>query len=227
MLESRTTLWASLLCGLLLTLTRPSMGQPLRGDLDDANLGRLKIEIRAYVSSGRYQQEMDQIANDARRYLELNLPRFQGRKPALVLDIDETSVSNYPYLDRTDFGFIPVSWNEWADSGQAQALPATQDLYRFARTHGVAVFFISARPEDDRNKTEANLARAGYKDYQELVLKGPDAPLLSAEYKAGQRRRLTEQGWSIVVNLGDQLSDLEGGYAEGQFKLPNPMYFVP
>jgi hypothetical protein len=30
-----------------------------------------------------------------------------------------------------------------------------------------------------------------------------------------------------VLNMGDQLSDLEGGYAERTFKLPNPFYWIP
>jgi hypothetical protein len=31
----------------------------------------------------------------------------------------------------------------------------------------------------------------------------------------------------VVVNLGDQMSDLDGGHAERMYKLPNPFYFVP
>ena len=34
-------------------------------------------------------------------------------------------------------------------------------------------------------------------------------------------------GAHIVLNLGDQFTDLEGGYAERPVKLPNPMYFLP
>jgi hypothetical protein len=30
-----------------------------------------------------------------------------------------------------------------------------------------------------------------------------------------------------VVNIGDQFSDLAGGFAERVFKLPNPYYFIP
>jgi hypothetical protein len=33
-------------------------------------------------------------------------------------------------------------------------------------------------------------------------------------------------GYDIVVNAGDQESDLEGGHADRAFKLPNPFYFV-
>jgi hypothetical protein len=29
------------------------------------------------------------------------------------------------------------------------------------------------------------------------------------------------------VNIGDQMSDLDGGFAERTYKLPNPFYFIP
>jgi HAD superfamily, subfamily IIIB (Acid phosphatase) len=45
-------------------------------------------------------------------------------------------------------------------------------------------------------------------------------------YKSGVRHRLTEQGYWIIVNIGDWWSDLDGGYAEATIKLPNPMYYI-
>jgi UDPglucose 6-dehydrogenase len=33
--------------------------------------------------------------------------------------------------------------------------------------------------------------------------------------------------YTVIVNMGDQMSDLEGGFAERTYKLPNPFYFVP
>ena len=49
----------------------------------------------------------------------------------------------------------------------------------------------------------------------------------AADFKAPERRKITEQGYTIVLNMGDQESDLRGGYAERTFKLPNPVYFLP
>ena len=34
-------------------------------------------------------------------------------------------------------------------------------------------------------------------------------------------------GYRIVVNMGDQPSDLAGGYAEKAVLLPNPFYRIP
>jgi hypothetical protein len=49
----------------------------------------------------------------------------------------------------------------------------------------------------------------------------------AAEFKAPERRKLQDQGYTIIVNIGDQTSDLEGGFAERTYKLPNPFYVVP
>jgi HAD superfamily, subfamily IIIB (Acid phosphatase) len=49
----------------------------------------------------------------------------------------------------------------------------------------------------------------------------------AADFKAPERRRIAEQGYTIVLALGDQESDLSGGYAERIFKLPNPVYYLP
>jgi HAD superfamily, subfamily IIIB (Acid phosphatase) len=38
---------------------------------------------------------------------------------------------------------------------------------------------------------------------------------------------VTELGYDIVANFGDQFSDLEGGHADRTFKMPNPNYFLP
>lgn len=47
-------------------------------------------------------------------------------------------------------------------------------------------------------------------------------------YKSAIRKQLTEEGYRIWGNTGDQWSDLQGEYIGNRtFKLPNPMYFVP
>jgi HAD superfamily, subfamily IIIB (Acid phosphatase) len=47
------------------------------------------------------------------------------------------------------------------------------------------------------------------------------------EFKAAERRKLDEQGYVVAVNVVEQASDLDGGYAERTFKLSYPFYFVP
>ena len=50
----------------------------------------------------------------------------------------------------------------------------------------------------------------------------------AADFKAPEREWIEGKlGYTIVVNVGDQWSDLAGGYSEGGFKLPNPFYHIP
>jgi hypothetical protein len=46
-------------------------------------------------------------------------------------------------------------------------------------------------------------------------------------YKSGTRAHIESLGYDIVANFGDQFSDLNGGFANRTFKLPNPNYFLP
>jgi hypothetical protein len=64
----------------------------------------------------------------------------------------------------------------------------------------------------------------------------PDTPtaLLSCEptctttqYKSLTREHIESLGNDIVLNMGDQLNDLAGGFADYTAKVPNPMYYIP
>ena len=48
----------------------------------------------------------------------------------------------------------------------------------------------------------------------------------AASFKAAERKKITERGYTIILNMGDQQSDLAGGFAEKTFKLPNPGYLL-
>jgi acid phosphatase len=109
---------------------------------------------------------------------------------------------------------------------QAKAIAPTLALAQHAHQLGVAVFFITGRPERLREATERNLREQGYQ-WASVILQPEGAPFPSAaDFKAPERRRIAEQGYTILLNLGDQESDLKGRYAERTFKLPNPVYVV-
>jgi len=47
------------------------------------------------------------------------------------------------------------------------------------------------------------------------------------QYKSGTRAYIESQGYDTVADFGDQFSDLEGGYTDKTFKMPNPNYYLP
>ena len=201
------------------------------------NVGRAKQGALAYQRSGAYARDFAAVIAQAQAYVEQRAS--QVSRPAVVLDIDETALSNWPSIAANDFGYIPegpcdqlpkgpCGAHAWENASRAEVLAPTLALYQSARQRGVAVFFISGRDEAQRAATELNLRRAGYADWAGVVLRppGPREPL-AANYKAPRRARIAAQGYTIIANVGDQESDLAGGYAERSFLLPNPFYFIP
>src|SRR5262245_24914591 len=55
----------------------------------------------------------------------------------------------------------------------------------------------------------------------------PAASCPTIQYKSGTRAYIESQGYDIVANFGDQFSDLENGFADKTFKMPNPNYYLP
>jgi predicted secreted acid phosphatase len=175
------------------------------------------------------------VVGEARAWMERRAP--SATRPAIVLDIDETSLSNWPAYRVNGWGRVvngpcdlekgPCGLRAWQATGQSKALGPTLALARRARELGVAVFFISGRPPSLREATERNLREQGYA-WTGVVLLPEGARFPSAvEFKAPERRRIAENGYSILLSMGDQESDLAGGYAERTFKLPNPVYYLP
>jgi hypothetical protein len=148
-------------------------------------------------------------------------PRLTG-KPAIVLDIDETTLSNYDSLKTFNYTAAGVIAPAVLQTGVG--IGPTRDLYAFAKQHGVAVFFVTGRPSAVKSQTEANLRAEGFDNWDGLSFKPSDKT--TEVYKAGQRAALEAAGYDVVVNLGDQESDLDGGHADRAFKYPNPFYFI-
>ncbi len=180
--------------------------------------------IVAYHDSGEWAQDTTRVVRRARRYVRRHLDD-SARRAAIVLDIDDTSLSNYACLKAVGFD------RSAADCGDQTlpAIPQTRSLFRWARERRVAVFFITGRREEARARTAANLRAAGYRGGWTLKLRPDDQPQRWRDgWKARVRRAIVERrGFRILANVGDQWSDLDGGWSARGFKLPNPMYVIP
>jgi len=215
--------------------TTPAATQATGGSPGVPNLYDAQRLVEDYIRGGRYDEDVANVVADARAWLEERTRT--AVTPAIVLDIDETSVSNWPAYRLNGWGRIvsggcdlqqgPCGLRAWQALGQSKAIAPTLALARRARELGVAVFFISGRPPNLREATERNLKNEGY-EWTGVILLPEGVQFASAvDFKTPERRRLTEQGYTIVLSLGDQQSDLTGGYAERTFKLPNPVYYLP
>jgi acid phosphatase len=192
---------------------------------EPGNLGLLKDEIRAYVESGAYDRGIAAVVAQAGTWLEQRVKQGGGRL-TIVIDVDETLLSNWPVMQRQDFGYVPAVWDAWVAEGNAPAIGPVRELYRTARRLGLDVIILTGRPERDRPGTELNLRRIGCGEYAALICKADGSKETTGVFKLAQRRRLVAEGRVIIANIGDQDSDFLGGVAEKDFKLPDPFYFM-
>jgi predicted secreted acid phosphatase len=201
------------------------------------NVGDAGIAARAYHDSGSYDRDLAIVANRAAGWITERAA--SASKPALVLDIDETALSNWEIIKLDDFGRpiagpcdpgsgAPCGWAAWDQLARDPAIVQTPQVFRAARAANVTVFFITGRPETQRAATERNLRKGGFGDYARLFMVPNDAHFASAaDFKTPVRVEIERLGYIIIANMGDQPSDLLGGHAEKKFLLPNPFYRVP
>ena len=236
----------ALLCSLMLPLlaacvtpSPDSTAQPTQpaAASQPANVGDAKTAAVAYHDSGAYERDLAAVASEAGAWLAQRAP--QVSRPALVLDIDDTALTNWEVIMADDFGRViggpctalpegPCGWASWDLLGRDPAIAPTLGTFRQARALNVAVFFITGRPEAQRAATERNLRDAGYDGYAGLFMVPNEAHYASAaDFKAPVRAEIERAGYAIVANMGDQPSDLAGGHAAKTFLLPDPFYRIP
>ena len=202
--------------------------------IEPQNLQITKDILVNYHDSGAYEQDIKTVIYQAQNYLSTVVAEQQKQKSkeklAIVFDIDETTLSNYAYMQKLNFGGTPTEIINLIEEGKSPVIPATLALYQQAEKAKLHVFFITGRTDtaEIRKNTVGNLHAAGFDKYDGLVLKpGNYNESTVSTYKTAARKKITDQGYHIVLNIGDQISDLIGGYADRTYKLPDPYYYVP
>ena len=199
------------------------------------NLFDVQRQIADYIDSGRYEADFARVVREAEAYLEQRAGSVT--KPAIVLDIDETSLSNWTAYRLNGWARLtsggcnlkvgPCGIRAWQALARSTALQPTLELTKRAKALGVGVFFISGRPHELQEATERNPREQGF-EWTAVIINPEGAHFASAvDFKAPERSKIAERGYTILINMGDQESDLAGGSAERTFKLPNPVYFIP
>jgi acid phosphatase len=141
-------------CDKIKEFPAPDLGEP-------QNIDNFKKQLIHYRCNA-YEGDIARVLAAAEKWVAARAP--QVTNPAIVLDIDETSLSNWPRILEGDFGFIgsipflklpdganPASMPDcdfsahdicgdldWQQKGLARAIEPTLKLYKAARCIGVS-----------------------------------------------------------------------------------------
>jgi acid phosphatase len=179
--------------------------------------------VKNYHTSPKYVQDMEKIIDDALLNLkQMDIPK----NAAFVFDIDETSLSNIEYEVEKNFGYDQASWDKWVEEAKAPAIKATKRFYDSLIKRNIHIIFITGRNTQQYDVTVKNMQKVGYRKYDTIVCKSPIFKGKTAEEYKSQIRKELSNKYKIIGSIGDQWSDLNGGWTILKIKLPNYMYFI-
>ena len=167
---------------------------------------------------------------------------YQAKKPAVILDVDETVLNNSDYQGWTvhaGTAFGSATWNQWCEQRKAEAIAGAVVFCKYAHKKGVTVFYLTNRDAKVGEATRDNLKALGFPFSDEVDTMRPRT---DTSDKSPRRADICKD-YRVLLLVGDAggdfTSELDTGsawqrrqtaekYADwwGQrwIILPNPMY---
>ena len=160
---------------------------------------------------------------------------------SIVLDIDETVLSNIPFqvkMIKDGTAFNPKIWDEWVQKAEAKPVAGAKEFLQFADKNKVQIYYISDRTDAQVDATIKNLEAQG------LPVQGRDHLMFKKEgdkSKEGRRQEVLKHT-NLVMLFGDNLVDfaefstkseadrdkmfeqLKAEFGDKFIIFPNPMY---
>ncbi len=186
------------------------------------NLTTAKERVQQYYEGGQFDKELDEIIADAKnKFSKVEVKQ----NSTVIFDIDDTALLNYEASKKMGFGYVKSIVDEWVSKAEVPAIPQVKDLYDYLLQRDVKIIFLTGRFHDEYDYTFKNLVNEGFTTFDTLIVRRPEEQNLPAvEFKSKVRTTLTQQGYEIIGNVGDQWTDLDGPYSGIKIKIPNYLY---
>ena len=199
-------------------------------------MGALWYQNAAEVDA-LYQQGYNVATNKLKELLK----QPTDKPYSIVLDIDETVLSNIPFqvkMVKDGTAFNPKLWDEWVQKAEATPVAGAKEFLQFADKNKVQIYYISDRTDAQVDATIKNLEAQG------LPVQGRDHLMFKKEgdkSKEGRRQEVLKHT-NLVMLFGDNLVDfaefstkseadrdkmfeqLKAEFGDKFIIFPNPMY---
>ena len=132
----------------------------------------------------------------------------QDKRPAIIVDVDETVLDNTAYearmiLDGTKY---PEGWVNWGKEAVATEVPGAKDFLNYADSKGVTIFYVTNRVIELKESTKKNLTKLDIpldQDIDTVLMRGEN----NWDSNKGPRRELIGGKYRVLLMVGDNLGD--------------------
>lgn len=160
--------------------------------------------------SAEYHAICKQAFNVGHYQLDKILSDYKGaKKPAIIVDIDETVLDNSPFsarsiIENTDY---PKYWDDWCEKAEAKPISGAVEFLNYAAERGVETFYISNRKVHLTKPTLDNLLKYEFPfaDSTHLLLR-------TTTSNKEPRRNKVRESHQIVLLFGDNLGDFSSAF---------------
>lgn len=135
--------------------------------------------------------------------------------PAVILDVDETVVSNVDFQLTFERPFANHKLDDWSSNYDSLAIPGVKQFVDAARAQGVTVFFVTNRPCESKAGNSDPCPQKGttVDDIREVgIAVEPEFVMLSGERPGWDREKLVRrrhiaQTHRVIMLIGDDFGD--------------------
>lgn len=132
--------------------------------------------------------------------------------PAIILDVDETILSNIDFQLTYDPPFENGKFDKWHRENEATAMPGFESFIEKARAAGVEIFFVTNRPCNPPNWSQCSQKSTTIRDIAEAGVKTDADHVLLAQERGWTKEKSTRRAWiarrfRVIMLFGDDLGD--------------------
>ncbi|AFI05135.1 hypothetical protein HCD_00515 [Helicobacter cetorum MIT 99-5656] len=175
--------------------------------------------VSPLVRSTKYHQQSAEIKalrlqtyKMAKMALDNNLKFVKNKKPAIILDLDETvlDTSDYAgYLAKNCLEYTEKTWDDYEKQGTSKLVAGALEFLEYAHYKGVMIFYISNRTHKNKAFVLKMLKSLKLPQVSEksVLLKEKDKP-------KAIRRAMVAKDYEIILQVGDTLHDFDVIFAQ-------------
>lgn len=177
----------------------------------------LKDGTKWVAESKGWQDSARNAYREATDYVQAEAQKRPAGSWAVVLDIDETVLSNIDYqamLERKGASFSYGSWRDWVEERSARPVPDVFAFMHRVQSLGGHVAFVTNRMDYEREATIDNLSSYGFvdgHDYTVLLTRSwPDGSgNKNSRFEQVERQLSASERTAVttIAYLGDQWTD--------------------